>query len=111
MHITDIEQDNQNTNVNNQNASQPLNKSAKTEEESILTVNLKSLRKPKKLTSRVSSKSQLEAGWNGSFLDHNEGKQAAVQQKNKRSLARMTLKQHQDHETGIYTDGIQVKKA
>ena len=64
--------------VNNQKASQPVTKSGKAEEASILTVNLKSLPKHKKLTSRVSTKSQLEAGWNGSFLDHSDSKQAAV---------------------------------
>ena len=91
MHLVDLEQDNKNKNENNHRASQPLSKSDKIEETSILTVNLKSLPKSKKLSSRVSTKSQLEAGWNGSFLDYSESKHAAVQQKNKRSLAIVTL--------------------
>ena len=100
----------QNINVNDRKASQPVMKSPRQEEATFQTVNLKTLPKSKKQTTRVTTKSQLEAGWKDSFLDLSNSKQTAVQQKNKKQFAKASPTKRKETEEGTYADGKQIKK-
>ena len=101
----------QNINVNDRKASQPLMKSPRQEETTFQTVNLKTLPKSKKLTTRITTKSQLESGWKDSFLDLSSSKQTAVQQKNKKQFTKASPSKRKETEEGTYTDGKQIKRA